>query len=80
MKYPFLPSPNPIINALTDNQSLVTAEVVLWNLEVEWCWASADTARDVVVGAVAWAEPSSEVAGLADWDTSQVCADTCVAR
>ncbi len=46
------------------------------NLEVQGSGTLADTARDVVVGAVAGAEPAAVVTGLADGHTTQVGADT----
>jgi hypothetical protein len=60
---------------LTNDQVGLVRELVLWNLEVEWCWALSDAAGNVVMGAVAWAEPASELTGLANGDASQVCAD-----
>jgi hypothetical protein len=61
--------------ALTDNQALVGRKVILGHLEVERRRTLPYTARDIVVGAVAGAEPAAEVAGLADGDTAQVRAD-----
>ncbi len=60
---------------LTDNQLAVVREVVGGDLEVQRGGAFPDAARDVVVGAVAGAEPAAEVAGLADGHATQVCAD-----
>ena len=60
---------------LTDNQLAVVGEVVRRDLEVERGGSFPDAARDVVVGAVAGAEPSAVVAGLADGHATQVCAD-----
>ena len=60
---------------LTDDQLAVLGEVVLGDLEVEGGGAFPDAARDVVVGAVAGAEPAAVVAGLADGHTTQMGAD-----
>lgn len=46
------------------------------NLEVQGSRTLADAARDVVVGAVAGAEPAAVVTGLTDGHTTQVGADT----
>jgi hypothetical protein len=62
---------------LPNDHLAVLGEVVLGNLEVERRRALSYAARDVVVGAVAGAEPAAEVAGLADGDTSEMGADTC---
>jgi hypothetical protein len=61
---------------LTDDEDLFLGEVVLRNLEVQRSGALADTARDIVVGAVAGAEPAAVVTGLTDGHTTQVGADT----
>lgn len=65
-----------VSNCLTDNEGLVLGEAVLRNLQVQRRRAPPDTAGDIVVGAVAGAEPAAVVAGLADGDTTQVGADT----
>lgn len=67
----------PLGLRLTDDQLAVLGELVLGDLEVEGRGAFPDAAGDVVVGAVAGAEPTAEVAGLADGDTTQMGADTC---
>jgi hypothetical protein len=61
---------------LTDDELALLWELILWNLEVQWRWTLSDSTRDIVVGTVARTEPSSEVTGLTDGDTSQVRADT----
>lgn len=63
-------------NRLTNNKLVLFGEVVLGDLEVERSRASPYTAGDIVVGAVAGAEPTAVVAGLADGHTTQVGADT----
>lgn len=60
---------------LTDNQLVFLGEVVLGNLEVERSRSLAYTSGDIVVGTVAGAEPATEVTSLADWHTTQMCAD-----
>jgi hypothetical protein len=62
--------------ALTDDKLALLGEVVLGDLEVERGRSLSYPAGDVVVRTVAGAEPAAEVAGLADWDTTQVSADT----
>lgn len=63
---------------LTNDKLALLRKVVFGDLEVERGGALANTSGYVVVGAVARAEPASEVAGLADGHTTQVGADTCV--
>jgi hypothetical protein len=72
----------PLVPAflLSDDQLALLGEVVLGDLEVEGGGAFPDAAGDVVVGAVAGAEPTAVVAGLADGDTTQVGADACCGR
>jgi hypothetical protein len=60
---------------LTDDKLALLGEVVLGHLEIQRCRTLPYTAGDVVVGAVARAEPPAEVAGLADGDTTQMGAD-----
>lgn len=59
-----------------DNLLLVVVERVLGDLEVKGGGALADTSRDVVVGSVAGAEPTTVVTSLTDGDASKVSADT----
>lgn len=61
---------------LTNDKLVILGEVVLGNLQVERRGALSYPARDVVVGAVAGAEPAAKVTGLANGDTTQVGADT----
>ncbi len=65
---------------LTNDQLVLLGELVLRNLEVERRGSFSDTPRDIVVGAVARAEPTAEITSLADRNTTQVCADTCGRR
>jgi hypothetical protein len=60
---------------LTDNNRAFLGEVVCGDLEVERGRSLSYAARDVVVGAVAGAEPAAKVAGLADGDASEMGAD-----
>lgn len=60
---------------LTNNQLVILGEVVLGDLQVKRCRAPPYTARDVVVRAVARAEPASVVSSLADWDATKMCAN-----
>lgn len=73
--YSYTIAPQP--SRLADNQLAVLGEVVLGDLEVERRGALSYPAGDVVVRAVAGAEPSAEVAGLANGDTAQMRADAC---
>ena len=57
-------------NALTDDEFVLLREIVFWDLEVQWGWASSHTSRNVVVGTVTWAEPSSVITRLADGNAS----------
>lgn len=61
---------------LTNNQLVLLWEVVFGDLEVQRSRSFPDAARDIVVGAVAGAEPTAVVAGLADGHATQMCADT----
>lgn len=64
------------VTRLTDDEEVLGSEVVLRNLEVQGSGALAYTAGDIVVGAVAGAEPATVVTGLTDGDTTEVGADT----
>lgn len=63
-------------NHLTNNQVGFLTKVVRWNLEVQWRRSLSYASRDIIMRAVARAEPSSEVAGFSDRDASQMCAYT----
>jgi hypothetical protein len=60
---------------LTDNHRALLGEVVRRDLQVQRRRSLSYAARNVVVRAVAWAEPASKVARLANRHTSQVRAD-----
>lgn len=60
---------------LTNNEGVIAWEVVDWNLQVQWSGTLSDTARDIVVRAVAGAEPAAKVASFANWNTSKVGAN-----
>ena len=62
---------------LTNNQISLVYEIVRWDLEIQRSRAFSYTARDVVVRTVARTEPAAEIAGFADGDTSEMCADSC---
>jgi hypothetical protein len=72
----FFPILYTCIRDLTNDELVILGEVVLGNLQVERCGALSYPARDIVVGAVARAEPATKVTGLANGDTTQVGADT----
>ena len=61
---------------LTNDNLVALLEGVGRDLEVQWCGTLADTSRDIVVGTVARAVPSTIVTSLTNWDASQVSADT----
>lgn len=61
---------------LANDQSVIRREAILRDLKVQRSRTLADTARDVVVRAVAGAEPTTEVTGLTDGDAAEVSADT----
>ncbi len=60
---------------LTDDELVILGEVVLRDLEVQRRRSFPDTARDVVVRAVAGAKPSTVLASLADGHATQMGAD-----
>lgn len=62
---------------LTDDQLVLLGEIVFGDLEVKRSRSLAYTSGDIVVGTVAGAEPATEVTSLADWHTTQMCADAC---
>lgn len=61
---------------LTNDNLVALLERVGRDLEVQWCGSLTDTSRDIVVGTVARAVPSTIVTSLSNWDASQVSADT----
>jgi hypothetical protein len=65
---------------LTNDDLVALLERVGRDLEVQWCGSLTDTSRDIVVGTVARAVPSTIVTSLTNWDASQVSADTCVQK
>ena len=56
----------------TNYDVFIVWEVVGWDGEIKWCWSLANAARDIVMGTVAWAEPSSEIACLSDGHTTEM--------
>jgi len=64
-------------NRLTNHYLAILGEVVLRNLKVKRGGSLSYTARDVVVGTMAGAEPAAEVTSLTDRDTTKVGADAC---
>lgn len=65
-----------IRDCLTNDKLAILGEVVLGDLKVQRGGALSYPARDIVVGAVARAEPATIVTGLTNGDTTQVGADT----
>jgi hypothetical protein len=68
---PFVTNPH-----LTNNNLALLREIVRRNLQVQRRRSLSYTAGDIVVRAVARAEPASKVTSLANGDTTQVRADT----
>lgn len=60
---------------LSNNQGVFRREAVLGNFQVQGSRAFPDTAGDVVVRAVAGAEPATKVTSLANGHTTKVSAD-----
>jgi hypothetical protein len=54
----------------------VVGEFVFRNLEIERRWPLPYASRDIVVRAVAWAEPASEIACFADGNATKMCTDS----
>lgn len=64
-----------MLSSLTDDQHTLLGKVVGRDLEIERGRSLSYPARDVVVGAVAGAEPTAIVAGLSNGYTTQMGAD-----
>jgi hypothetical protein len=64
--------------SLTNDDLVALLEGIGRDLQVERCGSLADTAGNVIMGSVARAVPTSEITSLANGDTSQVGADTCL--
>jgi hypothetical protein len=60
------------LHLTNDELLLIIVERVLWDLEVERSGTSSNSTRDIVVGTVTRAEPSSVVSSLSDGYTTQV--------
>lgn len=59
-------------NLTNDKLLLVVVELVLWDLQVERSGTSSNPSRDIVMGTVTRAEPSSVITSLSDGHTTQV--------
>ena len=77
-RHPSLHINTPFVLRLTDDELVVFGEVVRGDLEVERGGSLSYAAGDIVVRAVAGAEPSTVVTSLADGHASQVSADACL--
>lgn len=55
-----------------DKLLLVVVKGVLWDFEVERSGTSSDSARNVVVRTVTWAEPSSVISSLSNRNTTEM--------
>lgn len=71
----FTIAPSITFPTLTNNNLALLGEIVRWDFQVERRRSLSYAARDVVVRAVARAEPASKVTRLADGHASQVRAD-----
>lgn len=60
------------LDLTNDKLLLVVVEGVFWDLEVEWSGTSSNSTRDIVVGTVTWAEPSSVITSLSNGDTTKM--------
>jgi len=68
------PTLQPVVSA--DEELVLFQEAVRRHLQVEGRWALADPPRDVIMRAVAWAEPAAKVSRIWEWDAAQVGAHT----
>jgi hypothetical protein len=66
---------HPQLHLTNDELLLVIIELVLWDLQVERSGTSSNSSRDIVMGTVTRAEPSSVITSLSDRYTTQVGAD-----
>ena len=75
----YLPSsiPHPSEKTSSDNHLLVIREIIRGHRQIQRRGALPRAARDVVVRAVAGAEPAAEVAGFAYGDAAEVRAYAC---
>jgi hypothetical protein len=63
---------HPQLHLTNDELLLVIVELVLWDLQVERSGTSSNSSRDIVMGTVTRAEPSSVITSLSDRYTTQV--------
>lgn len=79
---PFSTTPAPSIYATfpnsTNNHLFILWKIVLRNFQIQGCRPLPRSARNVVVRAVAGAEPASEVPGFTYGHAAEMCADACV--
>lgn len=72
------PTKNHAVMHSSDDQLPFFREFVLWDLEIQRRRPPPHSPRDVVMRAVAGAEPATIVSGLAYRYTPEMCADACV--
>ena len=60
------------LHLTNDKLLLIVVESVLWDLQVERSGTSSNSTRDIVMGTVTRAEPSSVISSLSNRDTTQV--------
>ena len=63
-----------VFELLAYEQFVLLHETVGRDLEVEWRRALADPPRNVIVGTMAWAEPTTKVSCVWQWDAAEVSA------
>ena len=61
----------------SNNHLLILREFILGHRQIQRRWALSRAPGDVVVRAVAGAEPAAEIARFPDGDAAEVCADSC---
>jgi hypothetical protein len=63
------------LHLTNDKLLLIIVESVLWDLQVERSGTSSNSTRDIVMGTVTRAEPSSVISSLSNRYTTQVGAN-----
>lgn len=70
-----MPDEEAHVVCLTDNEHVVVDEFVLWDFQVQWSWALANTSGAVVMRSVARAKVAVEVTGVGDGHAAKMRAD-----
>ena len=61
---------------LTNNQKALFGEYMSGHFQIQGCGSFANATSGIVVRAVTGAIIAAEIAGIGNWDTTQMCADT----